>query len=93
MKPDAAAIERECLCKPSEGVLRLLLSEAASKALTEAGSDAFTIVHRAMRGTEEPDSAGRWCIHLAPVSHQAASDACEVLLGRKKAIKPRKPRP
>jgi len=61
---------------------RILLSRQASEVLAASGADAFAIVHRVNR-TEEPETAGRWAIHLAPVSHARARAACEVLLGRR----------
>ena len=62
-------------------ITRILLSESASKALTESGEQSFAIVHRCMR-PEEPDTAGRWVIHLAPIDWRTAQDASAVLLGK-----------
>ena len=70
----------------SPAFARILLSESASKALTESGEHAFTIIHRSMR-TEEPDTAGRWVIHLCPITWRTAQDAANVLLGRATARK------
>lgn len=63
--------------------IRIRLSAASSAALTAAGHGAFTIVHKVMR-TEEPDSAGRWEITLAPIEWQTAVDASAVLLGTRR---------
>jgi hypothetical protein len=69
------------------GIVRIRLSEAASAALTASGQGVFTIVHRVMRGAEEPGSAGRWEITLAPIEWRAAVDASRVLLGSHRAVK------
>ena len=66
--------------------IRIRLSAASSAALTSAGHGAFTIIHRVMR-TEEPDSAGRWEITLAPIEWQRAVDASNVLLGSHRAVR------
>ena len=65
--------------------IRILLSEGASKHLTDAGHQAFTIVHRDMSNTHP----GRWIISLAPVDWKTARDASAVLCGSMKASKPR----
>jgi hypothetical protein len=66
---------------------RILLSRTASEALTAAGPDAFAIVAKAMRGTAEPETAGRWEITLAPIEWETARDASAVLMGTKVAAK------
>lgn len=71
-------------------LIRILLGKTASDLLTATGERAFAIVHRAMRGTDEPETAGRWQITLAPVEWQTAADASAVLLGTKKGTTPRK---
>jgi hypothetical protein len=63
--------------------IRILLSEAASLALTESGERAFTIIGRA----SHPEQPNRWVIHLAPVEWKAACDASSVLLGSHKAVR------
>lgn len=73
-----------------KGMVRILLSQAASDTLTATGERAFAIVHRCMRGVEEPETAGRWCIHLAPVEWDKAQDASHVLSGEMKAVPIRK---
>ncbi len=70
-------------------IVRILLSQSASDTLTATGERAFAIVHRCMRGVEEPETAGRWCIHLAPIEWDRAQDAAEVLMGTKRATRPR----
>lgn len=67
--------------------IRILLSEAASLALTESGERAFTVLCKA----SHPDHPGRWVIHLAPVEWKAACDASSVLLGSHKAVKIKTP--
>jgi predicted secreted protein len=71
-------------------ISRILLSKAASDALSATGERAFAIVHRCMRGVEEPETAGRWCITMAPVEWETAQDASAVLLGTKRAATIRK---
>lgn len=66
-------------------MIRILLSEAASDALTAAGEEAFAVVHKSMRTIEAPEEAGRWILHLAPVPFSRAQEACDVLLGRRAA--------
>jgi hypothetical protein len=70
-------------------MIRLVLGKSASEALEATGERSFAIVHRCMRGVEEPETAGRWCIHLAPVEWDKARDAAEVLMGTKRATKSR----
>jgi hypothetical protein len=92
-RPPAASLG--AVLSPSgtpDGVIRILLSRAASDALTATGERAFAIVHRCMRGVEEPETVGRWCITLAPVEWETAQDASAVLLGTKRAAPLRKPR-
>jgi hypothetical protein len=74
--------------------IRILLSKAASDALTASGEKAFAIVHRVMR-SEEPETAGRWAIYLAPVAWPTATAATAVLCGKARAvkIKPVSPKP
>ena len=78
----------ESVSKLVPGLIRLVLGRSASEALTAAGERAFAIVGRA----SYPEDPSRWVIHLAPVDFPAAQDACEVLLGTKRAIRPRKPK-
>jgi len=77
---------------PAPEPIRILLSEAASRRLDATGERAFTIVHRVMR-TEEPGTAGRWAITLAPVEWQTARDASAVLMGKARAVKIKTPKP
>jgi hypothetical protein len=72
--------------------IRILLSKAASDALTASGEKAFAIVHRVMR-SEEPETAGRWAIYLAPVAWPTATAATAVLCGKARAVKVKAPRP
>jgi hypothetical protein len=67
--------------------IRILLSKAASDALTATGEGAFAIVHKVMRGVEEPDTIGRWAIYLAPVAWPTATAATSVLCGKARAVK------
>ncbi len=67
--------------QPQAGTVRLLLSERASQALTDAGHECFIVAHRVMRGTEEPETMGRWALHLIPCSLKDAQAACNVALG------------
>jgi hypothetical protein len=60
---------------------RILLSEAASKHLTDAGHECLLVAHRVMRGVEEPETMGRWAISLVPCSMAQARAACNVALG------------
>ncbi len=69
-----------------KGVVRILLSKAASDALTAAGEGAFAIVGKAT----SPDDPSRWVIHLAPVEWETAVAACNVLLGTHRAIRRKK---
>ena len=68
---------------PSKGIVRILLSRAASDALTATGENAFAIVGKA----SHPEIPGRWVIHLAPVEWETAMDASRVLLGTHRAVK------
>lgn len=70
------------MAKHVRKLIRILLSESASRALNDAGCRAFAIVGKE-RTTEHPD---RWIIHLRDASHLEAQDAQDVLLGRKIAI-------
>ena len=67
-------------------LVRILLSRTASDALTATGEQAFAVIGRA----SYPDDPTRWVIHIAPVSFETAHDACEVLLGTKRAAPLRK---
>jgi len=73
------------------GVIRILLSKAASDVLTETGERSFIIVAKVMRGTEEPQTMGRWAITLAPIDWQRSRDAAGVLMGTRKASRLRTP--
>jgi hypothetical protein len=71
---------------PSEHV-RILLSEAASKVLLDAG-ECFII---AGRGSLPHADGTRVVLHLMPVDKKTADQACGVLLGTHRAtrIKPK----
>jgi hypothetical protein len=65
------------------GHVRILLSQAASEALTATGESAFMVIGRA----SHPDDPARWILHLVPVPMATASAACEVATGVRKAGK------
>ena len=65
------------------GVTRILLSEAASRHLTESGEECFAIVSR----QSWPADPKRWAIYLLPVSLRTANDATAVLLGKARAAR------
>jgi hypothetical protein len=67
--------------QPRAAATRLLLSAAVSKHLTDAGHECFLVVHRVMRGVEEPETMGRWALHLIPCSLKDAQAACNVAFG------------
>jgi hypothetical protein len=64
--------------KPS----RILLSEQASRHLTETGERCFIVTSRAMRGAEEPATMGRWALWLVPCSIQQADAAVRIATGQ-----------
>lgn len=68
---------------------RILLSEAASAALTAAGESAFVVIGKASL----PSDPSRWVIHLVPLDMATAAAACEVALGVRKAGKRLPPPP
>jgi len=72
--------------KPESKIVRIILSRVASDALTAAGDQCFAVIGRA----SYPDDPARWVIHIAPVSFGTAHDACEVLMGTKRAAPIRK---
>jgi hypothetical protein len=63
------------------GTIRLLLSEAASKHLTDTGHECFIVLSKVLRGVEEPATMGRWAISLVPCSMAQAQAVCNVALG------------
>ena len=65
------------------GQSRILLSDAASRHLTESGEECFAIVSKA----RHPEKPGRWVIHLAPAPLATARQAEGVLLGTHRAVK------
>lgn len=83
-----AAETSERVSESEKKLIRILLSERVSAALTEAGEQCFAIIGKA----SHPDDPSRWVLHLAPVEWETAHDACEVLLGRKRATAIRKPK-
>ena len=64
-------------------VRRLLLSEAASRYLSESGEQCFQIISKA----SWPACPDRWAILVAPVPMAVAVAACNVILGTHKATK------
>lgn len=68
------------------GTVRILLSEQASRHLTATGERAFVVASRVMR-TEEPETLGRWALHLIPCEIAAANAAVGVALGRTRAVR------
>ena len=72
--------------------IRLLLSADASRHLDATEEGVFLVVHKAMRGVEEPSTAGRWAITLIPCSIHQADSAVRVALGLSKESKPRAPK-
>ena len=71
------------------GQTRILLSEAASRHLTDQGAECFTIVAK----TRHPEQVGRWVIHLAPCSLTVARAAESVALGKARAVSNKQPSP
>lgn len=71
---------------PDSGDLRIALSKAASKALSDCG-DAFLIIGR---GTHE-HAPGRMVIHVVAVPKEQADAACRVAMGEARAIAVKKP--
>jgi hypothetical protein len=65
------------------GQTRILLSEAASRHLSDIGADCFRIVSKA----RHPEQPGRWVIHLAPCPLAIARQAEGVLFGTHRAVK------
>jgi len=59
-------------------VRRLLLSEAASRYLSESGESAFVIVGKATY----PATPGRWAVFLQPCPIPLAKDACDLVMGK-----------
>lgn len=72
-------------------VVRILLSEQASRHLDGTGERAFIVVSRAMRGAEEPETRGRWALWLVPCTIAQADAAVRVATG--KSSERRKPLP
>ena len=64
-------------------IVRILLSESASRHLDASGERAFTIIAKDM----SDGTAGRWVIHLAPIDWRTAQDASAVLLGKARAVR------
>jgi len=75
-----------------QGHTRILLSEAASRHLDATGERCFIVASRAMRGTEEPQTMGRWALHLVPCSIADANAAVRVATGQSTERKPRTPK-
>jgi len=87
---NAQPVQHEAQVDPLEcpGVRRLLLSEGASRFLSECGEAAFLIVGRA----SFPACPNRWAIYLQPISMTAAKDACGVALGTHRAVRVKVPK-
>jgi hypothetical protein len=62
------------------GHVRILLSQAASEALTATGESAFLVIGKASL----PSDPSRWVIHCVPLDMKAACEACEVATGARK---------
>jgi hypothetical protein len=77
-------VEKESQADPLEhpGVVRIALSERATKALLEVG-ECFAIVARG----SYPTDPGRAVIYLKPCSLKVAADACLVLAGTHRAVR------
>lgn len=73
--------------------VRILLSKAASDHLTATGERAFIVIHKVMRGVEEPDTIGRWALTLHPCSVETSNAARRVALGESKERKPKPSKP
>ena len=65
---------------PDSGHVRILLSEAASAALLEAGTF-FAVIQR---GQYPEHDGNRMVLHLLPCDYSTASAAVEVAMGRRK---------
>ena len=65
------------------GQTRIMLSEAASRHLSDTGAECFVIVSKA----RHPEQPGRWVIHLAPCPLKVVQQAEGVLLGTHRAVK------
>ncbi|MEO8617677.1 MAG: hypothetical protein ABI600_21290 [Luteolibacter sp.] len=72
---------------PETPIIRILLSEASSRALDSAGPKAFAIVSKDM----SDGNTGRWAIGLCSIEWRTAQDACAVLMGSKQARPIKKP--
>lgn len=73
---------------PETGVVRILLSEAASKALL-AASSCFVVAAR----QTHPNDPARVVLHLVPCSFQQGNDAVAVAQGRMTAKPIKSPTP
>lgn len=65
--------------------VRIILSQAASAALTATGGKVLVMVCKATW----PDDPSRWAIHLVPCEMQAATDAIDVATGKARVTKPK----
>jgi len=70
------------------GIVRILLSETASRHLLEAG-EAFAIVSKA----SYPEAPGRVAIFCQAVPLASAQAACDVLTGKARAVRIPTPKP
>ncbi len=73
----------ELLEPPKPEHVRILLSEAASKHLTDTGESVFMVIAKATH----PEDPTRWVIHLVPIPKAQADGASRVALGTHKAVK------
>jgi hypothetical protein len=71
------------------GVVKLLLSQAASDALAELGPFHLILASKA-DCTAPPEAQGRFVLICQPLDKATADDAAAVALGRKRAAKIRK---
>jgi hypothetical protein len=65
--------------------IRILLSEAASRHLTETGEKCFAVIGKA----SHPDNPARWILYLMPCDIPTADAACRVARGISKERRPR----
>ena len=70
------------------GVVRILLSEAAGNALASVG-EAFVVVGKG----RYPDSNGRMVIYCQPAPLAVVNAACDVAMGKARAVRVKPPKP
>jgi hypothetical protein len=69
--------------------IRILLSEATSRHLTETEESVFVVAAKA----PHPDDPKRWILYLVPTSIPLADAAARVARGLSRESKPRTPKP